>query len=137
MVTERDLRRLAAALPETTVSDDSLAITVLNKGKAKGIAWSWKERVDPKKARVENRRVLAVRVDGETAKQALLSADPRKYFTEPHYNGYPAILVRLDAIGKAELAALLTDAWRLQAPRALVAAHDGTPARRRRSPRRV
>jgi hypothetical protein len=45
--------------------------------------------------------------------------DPAKFFTEPHYNGFPAVLVRLPAIGAAELAELITDAWRCQAPRAL------------------
>lgn len=130
MVSEREVRRIVAALPETTASEERLAFGVMNKGKEKGIAWSWMERVDPKKPRVERRDVLAVRVAGETAKQALLSADPDKYFTEPHYNGFPAILVRLTAIDKAELTALLTDAWRCQAPRALVAELDAKPRRR-------
>lgn len=131
MATERDVRSIAATLPGVTISEGRFGLSVVNKGKEKGIAWSWLERVDPKKARVENRKVLAVRVDGETAKQALLSADPDKYFTEPHYNGYPGILVRLAAIGKAELAALITDAWRIQDPKALVAELEGKPAKRR------
>ena len=42
--------------------------------------------------------MFAVRVSGEEEKQALIAADPEKFFTEPHYNGYPAVLVRLDAI---------------------------------------
>lgn len=54
-------------------------------------------------------------------KEELLAADPEKLFTEPHYNGFPAVLVRLPAIGAAELAELITDAWRCQAPRALAA----------------
>ena len=45
----------------------------------------------------------------------LIAADPEKFFTEPHYNGYPAVLVRLDAIDDDELTELLTDAWRLSA----------------------
>jgi hypothetical protein len=51
------------------------------------------------------------------------------YFTEPHYDGYPAILVRLAAIDPVELEELLTDAWRLQAPPALVRAFDAERGR--------
>jgi hypothetical protein len=47
----------------------------------------------------------------------LIAANPDVYFTEPHYNGYPAVLVRLEAIGLAELEAILVDAWRCQAPK--------------------
>ncbi|MGH9041601.1 MAG: hypothetical protein ACRDZ3_15380 [Acidimicrobiia bacterium] len=41
-----------------------------------------------------------------------------------HYNGFPAVLVRLAAVDDDELAELLTDAWRCQAPKALVAEFD-------------
>jgi hypothetical protein len=47
-----------------------------------------------------------------------------KFFTEPHYNGYPAILVRLAAIDPDELEELIVDAWRCMAPKATVAAYD-------------
>jgi hypothetical protein len=60
-------------------------------------------------------------VAGQGVKQELLaSSNGGKFFTEPHYNGFPAILVRLPAIEEDELRELLTDAWRCQAPRALV-----------------
>ncbi len=84
----------------------------------------WAERVDPKKPRVFNPAVLAVRVANDAEKQMLLASDPEKFFTEPHYNGFPAVLVRLKAIRVAELRELLTDAWRCQAPRALVKQFD-------------
>jgi hypothetical protein len=42
------------------------------------------------------------------------------FFTEPHYNGFPAVLVRLPAIELEQLEGLITDAWRIQAPKALV-----------------
>jgi hypothetical protein len=57
----------------------------------------------------------------------LLAADPDKFFTEPHYNGFPAVLVRLPAIDTGELAELITDAWRCQAPHALVAGLGRSP----------
>jgi hypothetical protein len=120
MATEDDVRRIALALPEVTEDQDTLGFAV----RGKGFAWSWKERVVPKQARVERRDVLAVRVAGDGAKQELLAADPDKFFTEDHYNGFPAVLVRLAAVAPEELTELLTDAWRAKAPRALVAAYD-------------
>ncbi len=101
---------------------------MLNKGKLKGFAWAWNERIEPKKPRVPNPEVLAVRVASLGEKEALLAADPEKFFTEPHYNGFPAVLVRLTSIDAGELAELITDAWRCQAPRAL-AAELGRPPR--------
>lgn len=62
-----------------------------------------------------------MRVANLAEKEELLVADPAKFFTEPHYNGFPAVLVRLPAIDAGELAELITDAWRCQAPRALSA----------------
>jgi hypothetical protein len=94
---------------------------VLNKGKQKGFAWAWNERIEPKKPRVPNPEVLAVRVANLAEKEELLAADPQKFFTEPHYNGFNAVLVRLPSIDLSELAELITDAWRCQAPRALAA----------------
>ena len=74
------------------------------------------ERVVPKKPRMPNPGVIAVRVANEGQKNALLSADKRKYFTEPHYEGFPAVLVRLDAVTVADLKVLIAEAWRCQAP---------------------
>ena len=68
--------------------------------------------------------MLAVCVAGDAAKQELLLSDPNKFFTEDHYNGYPAILVRLPAVDPEELRELLTDAWRIQAPKSLVKQFD-------------
>jgi hypothetical protein len=65
---------------------------------------------------VPNPGVLAVRVPNLGHKDLLLSADPARFFTEPHYNGFPAVLVRLDAVSEADLELLLADAWRCTAP---------------------
>ncbi len=64
--------------------------------------------------------VLAVRVAGQAEKEMLLAADAGKFFAEPHYNGFPAVLVRLAAVGEDELRELIVDAWRCQAPRDLI-----------------
>ena len=119
MADQEDVRRIALSLPQTVEGTDRFAFSVLNKGKHKGFAWSWMERVAPKKAKVENLDVLAVRVAGPAEKEELLAADPEKFFTEPHYNGFPAVLVRLAAVDVDELRELLTDAWTCQAPASL------------------
>ena len=90
----------------------------------KGFVWPWMERLDPRKARVPNPDVVGVRVANELEKQALLSLDTDAFFTEPHYNGYPAVLVRLPAIDLEMLERVLTDAWRCRAPKKLVAELD-------------
>jgi hypothetical protein len=120
MADQADVRRIALSLPEVVEGDDHFAFSVLNRGKQKGIAWVWMERVHPRKARVPQPDVLAVRVADEGEKESLLASDPDKFFTEPHYNGFPAVLVRLAAVDEDELRELLTDAWRCQAPKALV-----------------
>jgi hypothetical protein len=127
MADQDDVRRIALALPGTSEGDDHFGFSVLNKGKAKGFVWAWNERIDPKKPRVPNPDVLAVRVAGRLDKEALLASDERKFFTEPHYNGFPAVLIRLPEIEPAELEELITDAWRCQAPRDL--ADSWPPAR--------
>ncbi|HSC12540.1 MAG TPA: hypothetical protein VLC97_16320, partial [Rhodanobacteraceae bacterium] len=76
---------------------------------------------DPRKPRVPCPRVLAVRVPNLDAKEILLMSDERKFFTEPHYDGFPAVLVRLEEIGRAELRELLMQAWAAQAPKVLLA----------------
>ena len=125
MATRDDVRRIALSLPETRESDERFAFSVRNKDKDKGFAWSWMEHVRPKEPRIENLDVLAVRVANAAEKEMLLASDPDTFFTEPHYHGFPAILIRLEAIGLDELEELLTDGWRCQAPRALVKEFDG------------
>jgi len=120
MADQSDVRRIALSLPETTEDDGHFAFAVRRGAKRKGIAWVWMERLEPKKARVPQPAVLAVRVASQAEKEMLLASDEEKFFTEPHYNGFPAVLVRLAAVDTDELAELITDAWRCQAPPALV-----------------
>ena len=120
MATRTDVREIALSLPQTREDDMRFGFAVRNGRKYKGFAWVWMERVDPRKARVPCPAVLAVRVANLDAKEILLMADDRKFFTEPHYDGFPAVLVRLKEIGRAELRELLTAAWAAQAPKSLV-----------------
>jgi hypothetical protein len=89
----------------------------------------WLERTH-RKARIPNSEVLAVRVANLDEKAALLAMDPERFFTEPHYNGYPAILIRLAAIEPPLLEELITSAWHCSAPKSLKS------ATRRTSPKR-
>ena len=120
MPTQEDVRRIALALPHTTEGEGSFSFVV----GGKAIAWVWLERLEPKKARVPNEDVLAIRIAHDSDKEPLIEMDPGAFFTEPHYNGFPAILVRLDVVDPPMLEKLLTDAWRIQAPKRLVRAFD-------------
>lgn len=120
MANVNDVRRIALSLPEANATRDRFAFCVRRGKKEKAFVWVWNERIAPKKARVPNQGVLAVRVRDLTEKEIVLASDQEKFFTEPHYDGFPAILVRLPAVNVGELRQLITGAWRCQAPRALV-----------------
>jgi hypothetical protein len=116
MADQEDVRRIALSLPGANEAVDHFAFSVTVKGKEKGFAWVWLERLDPKKGRVPNPRVLALRVRDTQEKEMLLATEPDKFFTEPHYNGFPAVLLRLEAVELDDLRALITSAWRCMAP---------------------
>ena len=119
MADQDDVRRIALTLPGAVEEEGHFAFGVEVRGKLKAFAWVWLERIDPKKARVPRADRLAVRVANAEAKDFLLTADPGVFFTEPHYNGFPAVLVRLEAIDFERLETLLIDAWSCHAPKAL------------------
>ena len=64
--------------------------------------------------------ILAVRTAGLEMKEVLLARDPSVYFTTPHFDGYPAVLVRLGRIKASELKDLIIEAWLARAPDRLV-----------------
>ena len=72
--------------------------------------------------------VIAVRVASLAEKERILASDQRKFFTEPHYNGFPAVLVNLPAV-TTELEPLIKEAWRARPRR--ISAHDRTGTKRR------
>src|SRR5882672_12111529 len=123
MATQAEVRRIALSLPDTVEAPDRFAFSVRNNGKLKGFVWVWMERVTPKKARVPQPSVIAVRVGSLDDKDVLLALDSNKFFTEPHYNGFPAVLVRLPAVTARELRPIITEAWRCQAPKDLDTKH--------------
>jgi hypothetical protein len=104
------VRELGISFPEVEASSSGrIAFSV----RGKGFAWEARER---------DGGGLAVRVDRDE-KQLFLDANPDVYFTSPHYNGYPAIQIRIDAIDRDELRERLEDAWLIQAPKKLAAAY--------------
>lgn len=135
MATQSDVRRIAMLLPGTEEETGRFAFAVPVKGKMKGYAWSWLERLDPKKARVPSTAVLALRVSSLAQKDLMIQAEPDKFFTEPHYNGYPAVLLRLSAVRAPELRTLLQDAWQCCVPGAQAKGPRGSvkPAAKRAS----
>ena len=67
---------------------------------------------------------LVVRVIDLADREALLAGQPDVFFTTPHYDGYPYVLVRLDVVDRSQLSELLEDAWRIRAPKRLVAEYE-------------
>lgn len=63
---------------------------------------------------------FVVRVDPDE-KELVIQSNPDVYFSTPHYEGYPAVLIRLEAIERAELAERIEDSWLLRAPKRLAA----------------
>jgi hypothetical protein len=118
---QSDVRRIALGLPGTGEDPNGFRFFVAGKQ----FAWAWMERPDPKRARVASRDAIAVSVAGESEKEILIEMDPRVFFTEPHYVGFPAILVRLPPIDPVTLEKVLTDAWRCRAPKGLAVAGSG------------
>jgi hypothetical protein len=69
---------------------------------------------------------LVLRVSDMGEREALLQGEPEAFFSTPHYDGYPFVLVRLDRVDPVELAELIEEAWRTRAPKRLVAHYDAS-----------
>jgi hypothetical protein len=119
-----DVRRIALALPET-----SEAISRENRHwrvKDKGFVWERPLRRSDLEALGDGAPdgpILGVRVEHLGAKEALLADDPSVYFTTPHFDGYPAVLVQLDRISPEDLQELIVEAWLVRAPKRLADAY--------------
>ncbi|HEX6236367.1 MAG TPA: MmcQ/YjbR family DNA-binding protein [Acidimicrobiales bacterium] len=112
MATEDDVRRIALSLPETVEKPwfNTPGFRVRNKGFLR--------------IRSEAEGGLVVFVSDLGEKEALLASEPEKFFTTPHYDGYPTVLVNLPAIDVDELRELLVESWRLKAPTRVRQAFD-------------
>lgn len=123
MATLDDVRRLALALPDTAEKVG---------GHGGGSGWRVHDKLfvwerGPTGADVRALEALdrtwpdlptvGVRTDGLEVKEALLGTFPEVFFTIPHFQGYPAVLVRVASIGLDQLQEVITDAWLVQAPK--------------------
>jgi hypothetical protein len=105
-----DVRRLALALADV-VEIDSEGFDFRVGGK--GFVWSYPERV-PGKKRVIRTDVAVLFVGDEAEKQALLKGEPEVFFTTAGYDGWPLVMLRLEAVDLRRLTELVTDAWRMR-----------------------
>jgi hypothetical protein len=122
MATWDDVRRLALALPEVVERDGGRDWRIRGKGFANERPLR-KADLEALGDAAPAGPVLGVRVADVGVKAALIAGAPDVYFTTPHFDGWPAVLVRLGEIAVPELAELLEEAWLVQAPKRLAAAY--------------
>ena len=127
MLTWDDVARACLALPQTTelVRPDGL-----RSWRVKDKAFAWERPLRNKDlAELGDAApigpVLAAYVPDEGAKTALVTEEPDVYFTTSHFDGYAAVLSRLDELDDQSLTELVTEAWACRAPKRLVAQHLG------------
>jgi hypothetical protein len=113
-----DVRRIALALPETSerLSHDRPSWRVRDK------MFVWERPLRPADVRAlgddaPTGPILGARVEHLVAKEALLADDPEVFFTTPHFDGFPAVLVRLDRIALEDLEEVIVEAWLARAPK--------------------
>jgi hypothetical protein len=121
MASWEEVRRLALALPETSerVSRERSQWCV----KEKLFVWERplrRRELESFPGKAPRGPILAARVEHLVAKEALLADAPQRFFTTSHFDGYPAVLVRLDRIALQDLEEVITEAWLARAPKRLV-----------------
>lgn len=120
MATWDDVRRIALTLPEVT--EQTRWGTPAWCVGGKGFVWDRPLRKADRAAlgdRAPAGPVLGVQVADEGVKHALIADDPRVYFTTPHFDGYPAVLVDLEQAAVADLEEVVPEAWLCRAPKRL------------------
>jgi hypothetical protein len=124
MATWDDVRRLALALPDAT--------EVISRGNTqwrvndKLFVWERPLRRSDLEAlgdAAPDGPILGARVEHLVAKDALLADDPNVFFTTPHFDGFPAVLVRLEEISLDDLEEVIVEAWLCRAPKRLAQAY--------------
>jgi hypothetical protein len=125
MATWTDVRQIAMRLPET---DERVSSDQIPQWRVRDKLFAWERPL--RRADLEalggaapTGPILAARVPDLGVKEAFLADDAQVYFTTPHFDGYPAILVRLDRITVSDLEELLVEAWLARAPKRLATAY--------------
>jgi hypothetical protein len=111
---------MALGLPETT--EETSRGLARWQVRDKGFVWERPLRASDLRALGDSAPtgpILGARVEHLGAKEALVADDPSVYFTTPHFDGYPAVLVRLEEIAPEELEELVVEAWLARAPKRL------------------
>jgi hypothetical protein len=124
MATWEDVRLVSLALPEGS----ERVARGLRQWRVREKLFVWERPLRPKEVETLAERapegpILGARVEHLVAKEALLTEQPELFFTTPHFDGYPAILVRLPAISRPDLEEVVTEAWLARAPETLVRAY--------------
>lgn len=118
MASWEDVRRIALSLPLT--AEQTSRGTRTWAVKDKGFVWERPLRKSDLAAlgdRAPKGAILGVRTAGLEMKEALLASNPSVFFTTPHFDGYPAVLVRLGKITVKELKSVIVEAWLVRAPK--------------------
>src|SRR5215213_2308254 len=133
VVTLDDVAKIAAELPEVVEGERHGSRTWSVAGK--GFAWERAfSKADIKRFGDEtppDGPILAVRVEDLGEKEAVLAAQPKAFFTIPHFDGYPAVLIQMKAVTKRQLREAIVDGWLAMAPRKLADEYMEQQKRRR------
>ncbi len=123
MATWHDVRKYALALPGTSeeMRGNGNSAWIVNKK-----FFTWERPLRPADvaalgASAPKGPILGVRTHDLEMKEALLRSDPKVYFTTPHFDGYPAVLIRLEKISSKELKGVIEEAWLARAGKRAVA----------------
>ncbi|MEA2431474.1 MAG: hypothetical protein QOF65_331 [Thermoleophilaceae bacterium] len=124
MATWDDVRRLALAMPEAT----EVVSRGLNQWRVKDKLFVWERPLRSSDLAALGEAapegpILGARVEHLVAKEAVIADDPGVFFTTPHFDGYPAVLVRLERIALDDLDEVVVEAWLARAPKRLVKAY--------------
>ena len=115
-----DVRRIALALPEASEED----LHGLMSWRVRGKLFVWERPLRASDLRAlgdaaPDGPILGARVEHLGAKEALIADDPEVFFTTPHFDGYPAVLVLLERISLDVLEEVIVEAWLARAPKRL------------------
>ena len=115
-----DVRRIALGLPE---AEERLSRD-LRQWRVKDKLFAWerplrRSDLEALGAAAPDGPILGVRTEHLLAKEAILQSDADVFFTTPHFDGYPAVLVQLDRIKVDELREVIVEAWLARAPKRL------------------
>ena len=120
MATWDDVSRIALSLPETSEGLRHRTPTWFVRDKA--FVWDRplrKADVEALGSAAPEGPILCARVEHLGAKEALIESEPDVFFATPHFDGYPAVLIRLEQIPLDELEEVVVEAWLARAPKRL------------------